>query len=335
VTSDGPQPVLAVRDLAVTFQSDDGVVRALDGVSFELHRGRTLAVVGESGSGKSVMSLAIMGLLPRSTSTVTGTAFVDDTPLIGVDDRALEEVRGKKIAIIFQDPMTSLNPFLRIGIQLSEVLEVHEGVSRRAARRRCIELLDRVGIADASRRYDHYPHQFSGGMRQRVMIAMALLTQPQVLIADEATTALDVTIQAQILELLRGLALDFGTATLFITHDLGVVAGIADDVMVMYAGRVVERGPVHMIFAKPRHPYTMGLLASVPRVHQDRPLQAIPGRPPDGVHIPSGCAFHPRCAFVVDTCKTMVPPLAAFGQGQDVACIRAREIAPSQEPTRE
>jgi oligopeptide/dipeptide ABC transporter ATP-binding protein len=326
-TTDGPHPVLAVRDLAVSFKTDDGVVRAVDGVSFDLYRGRTLAVVGESGSGKSVMSLALMGLLPRTTSTVSGSASIDETSLIGASERELEEVRGKKIAIIFQDPMTSLNPFLRIGIQLSEVLEVHEGISRRAARRRCIELLERVGIADASRRYDHYPHQFSGGMRQRVMIAMALLTQPQVLIADEATTALDVTIQAQILELLRGLALDFGTATLFITHDLGVVAGIADDVMVMYAGRVVERGPVHMLFAKPRHPYTMGLLASVPRVHQDRPLTAIRGRPPDGVRIPSGCAFHPRCTFVVDACRATVPPLTPFGQGQDVACLRAHEIA--------
>jgi len=323
----GPAPVLSVEHLSVTFAGDDGPVRAVDDISFDLHRGRTLAVVGESGSGKSVMALAIMGLLPARTSTVTGAARLGETSLLGLDDRALMAVRGKRIAIIFQDPMTSLNPFLRVGIQLSEVLEVHEGVSRRAARRRCIEILERVGIADAARRYEHFPHQFSGGMRQRVMIAMALLTHPEVLIADEATTALDVTIQAQIVDLLRGLAVDFGTATLFITHDLGVVAGIADDVMVMYAGRVVERAPVHVLFKTPRHPYTRGLLASVPRVHVDRKLIAIPGRPPDGVHVPPGCAFHPRCAHAVPACQSAVPAARFLDDGQVVACTRVDEVA--------
>ena len=329
-TSEGKSshPVLEVRDLQVGFGDEAHRVRAVDGISFDLFAGRTCGIVGESGSGKSATALALMALHDSLTTQVQGSVRLQGRELIGRHEHELMKIRGRRIAMIFQDPMTSLNPFLKIGRQLTEVLEVHEGLSRRASRRRAIEILERVGMADASRRLDHYPHQFSGGMRQRVMIAMALLCRPDILIADEPTTALDVTIQAQILSLLDELSHDLGASVVFITHDLGVVAGLADDLMVMYAGRIVEQGPTERIFEHPQHPYTQGLLRSVPRLDGDHPLQAIEGKPPGSRHRPSGCLFHPRCQLAQESCAKVRPDLLPMGGNHLASCPHA-ELAPA------
>jgi len=312
------EPLLSVRDLRVEFRTEDGVVRAVDGVSFDLERGRTLGLVGESGSGKSVTNLALLRLVPDPPGRIAGGSIrLAGTDLLALTEREMRGVRGKRIAMIFQDPMTSLNPYLRVARQLTEVLELHERCSSGEARRRSIEMLERVGIPEASRRIDDYPHQFSGGMRQRVMIAMALLCKPEVLIADEPTTALDVTIQAQILDLIRDLRDEFGTAVVLITHDLGVVAGLADDVAVMYAGHIVEHAPTKALFAAPQHPYTLGLMRCIPRLDRDEErLTPIPGRPPDLVHLGEGCPFEPRCTFVMERCAHERPELLERGVDQ-------------------
>ena len=300
--------LLAVDGLTVTFDTPDGPVRAVDGLSFALARGGTLGLVGESGSGKSQAMLALLGLLAAS-GRATGSARFDGIELLGLAPHALDDLRGARIAMVFQDPMTSLNPYLTIATQMTEVLARHEGASRADARRRSLELLDAVRIADAANRIDHYPHEFSGGMRQRVMIAMALLCRPDLLIADEPTTALDVTVQAQILEVLRDVRAAFGTALVLISHDLGIVAGQCDEVVVLYAGRAVERGAAAQLFTRPQHPYTAGLLRAIPRL--DRPpgarLETIAGQPPDLLALPPGCAFAPRCGFRDARCDAERP----------------------------
>jgi len=316
------RPVLQVEHLRTSFFTEEGVVRAVDDVSFDLHRGRTLGIVGESGSGKTVTSLSILRLVPDPPGRIEGGRIVfDGRDLVRLTQRQLRAIRGRRISMIFQDPMTSLNPYLRVSRQLTEVLELHEGATPSAARRRAIEMLTRVGIPEAARRVDAYPHEFSGGMRQRVMIAMALLCRPEILIADEPTTALDVTIQAQILTLMRELRDEFASAVVLITHDLGVVAGMADEVVVMYAGRIVEQAPTRELFASPRHPYTLGLLRSIPRLdrHQAR-LDPIPGRPPALHALTAGCAFAPRCAFVQDRCRKESPDLRPVGDAHHAAC---------------
>lgn len=302
--------VLRLTDLSVTFETDAGRLRAVDGVSFEVRAGRTLAIVGESGSGKSVSLLAVMGLLPSSGPQIGGTAEFDGVDLLSLLRRDLGRLRGNKLSMIFQEPMTSLNPSYTVGEQISEVLRRHRGMSRADARVAAIEMLRRVRIPSPELRYDQYPHKLSGGMRQRVMIAIALACQPQLLIADEPTTALDVTIQAQVLELLRSLREDNDTAVILITHDLGVVAQSADDVVVMYAGQVVERASTAALFAMPQHPYTVGLLGAVPRLGGRKgPLVAISGSVPDMTNPPSGCRFAARCPFRIDRCAE-APPLA-------------------------
>ena len=317
------QPILQVRDLRTEFRTEGGVVTAVDGVSFDVDRGRTLGIVGESGSGKSVTNLSILRLVPNPPGRIAGgTIRFDGQDLLALPESAMRGIRGKRISMIFQDPMTSLNPYLRIGTQLGEVLELHEGATRSAARRRSIEMLERVGIPNPAERIDRYPHEFSGGMRQRVMIAMALLCKPELLIADEPTTALDVTIQAQILDLIRSMRDELGMAVILITHDLGVVAGTADDVIVMYAGRVVEQAQTRQLFRDPKHPYTLGLLRSIPRLDRDDArLTPIPGRPPDLTRLAPGCPFAPRCEFAVDLCRAERPPLRTVGQagGEHVA----------------
>jgi oligopeptide transport system ATP-binding protein len=312
--------VLVVRDLTVRFTLEEGVVHAVDGVDLSLRPGELLGLVGESGSGKSVTSLAIMRLLDPRLAHASGQVTLDGRSLLSLSEREMCRVRGREAAMIFQDPMTSLNPFLKVGRQLTEVLRQHEDISRRQAKRRAIEMLERVGIGEAAARFGQYPHQFSGGMRQRVMIAMALLCRPKLLIADEPTTALDVTIQAQILELIDELRRDLGTAVLFITHDLGVIAGVADRVAVMYAGRIVETGSVDAVLTTPAHPYTRALLESVPRIERRVSLAPIPGAPPLASEVPSGCAFHPRCAVARDSCRVGVPDLALVREGQRARC---------------
>jgi peptide/nickel transport system ATP-binding protein len=315
--------LLEVRDLRTSFRTDDGIVQAVDGVSFSVEKGKTLGIVGESGCGKSVTCLTIMGLNnPRSTIS-TGEAVFEGENLIGMNSSKLRQLRGAKIAMIFQDPMTSLNPVKSIGWQLNEAVLLHQDVSKKEARERSIEALVEVGIPRAERRIDDYPHQFSGGMRQRVMIAMAMINDPELLIADEPTTALDVTTQAQILDLMRKLQEDYNTAIIMITHDLGVVAEIADDVVVMYAGHIVEEGSVDRIYAAPRHPYTWGLLGSLPRADQSTErLAQIPGQPPSLLRPPPGCRFHPRCSYVMERCLVDVPELAgvAHDPGHRAAC---------------
>ena len=302
--------LLEVNDLRTYFQTDDGIVKAVDGVSFSVEKGQTLGIVGESGSGKSVSCLTIMGLNAKRGTMTTGEALWKGENLIGMKDRALREIRGNDISMIFQDPMTSLNPVHTIGRQLVEAVQLHRDVTKRVARARALELLKAVGIPRAETRIDDYPHQFSGGMRQRVMIAMALINDPDVLIADEPTTALDVTTQAQILSLMKRLQEDFGSAIIIITHDLGVVAEIADDVFVMYAANVVEQANVYDLFNRPRHPYTWGLMGSLPRLDADvERLTQIPGQPPSLLRPPAGCRFHPRCPYVMEVCKTTVPEL--------------------------
>ncbi|GAB6985932.1 ABC transporter ATP-binding protein [Nocardioides pyridinolyticus] len=310
------EPFLSVRDLKVHFPTADGVVKATDGLSFDLQRGKTLGIVGESGSGKSVSSSAILGLHRGSAARVSGRIVLDGTDLLSLSDAEMRAKRGREVSMIFQDPLSSLHPYFRVGAQISEAYRVHHEVSKKAARKRAIEMLDRVGIPQPDRRVDDYPHQFSGGMRQRAMIAMGLINNPSLVIADEPTTALDVTVQAQILDLLQDLQKEFESAIIIITHDLGVVAEMADDVLVMYAGRAVEYGTTKEILTHPEMPYTWGLLSSVPDVSGDTSAQLIPipGNPPSLLSPPSGCAFHPRCLHrdkvPGDLCTTVLPELA-------------------------
>jgi peptide/nickel transport system ATP-binding protein len=317
------EPILSVRDLSVTFQTRGApMVRAVDGVSFDVHAGETLGVVGESGSGKSVTSLAILGLLPARGVTVQGSIRLDGKELLSASEREMQAIRGRRIAMVFQDPMSSLNPVLTVGRQITEVLVRHSVCTPREAPDRAVALLDRVGIPGARQRLGTYPHQLSGGMRQRVMIAIALACEPEILIADEPTTALDVTIQAQVLELLMGLVRDSNTAMVLITHDLGVVAGTCDRVHVMYSGRVVETGERHHLFAEPRHHYTRGLLASVPRLDLlGGKLTPIPGSPRDVIDWADGCAFAPRCPAVSEACLGAAPELVSPAGGSSVRCV--------------
>jgi oligopeptide/dipeptide ABC transporter ATP-binding protein len=310
------EPLLSVHDLHVSFNTEDALVQAVDGVSFDLHEGEILAVVGESGCGKSVTAMTLMGLTRSPNSRFQGEARFRGLELVGASDDELRTVRGAEIAMIFQDPMTSLNPVLRIGDQIIEQIVEHEPMGKVQARERTIELLERVGIPHAASRVDAFPHEFSGGMRQRVMIALALSCDPSVLIADEPTTALDVTIQAQILDRIRQLRDDTGTAVILVTHDLGVVADVADRIAVMYSGRIVEQGTVDEIFYDPRHPYTWGLLGSIARVDRPRPerLPAIAGLPPSLADRPQGCHFRPRCPHAFDKC-TETPGLEQRGSG--------------------
>jgi peptide/nickel transport system ATP-binding protein len=302
--------LLEVRDLRTHFRTDDGIVKAVDGVSFEVEKGKTLGIVGESGCGKSVTCLTIMGLNAKRNTISSGEALFKGEDLLTMPKRRLRDIRGNDIAMIFQDPMTSLNPVHSIGKQLIEAIKLHRDVTTRQARARALELLKAVGIPRAERRVDDYPHQFSGGMRQRVMIAMALLNDPDLLIADEPTTALDVTTQAQILELMNRLQREFGSAIIIITHDLGVVAETADDVVVMYAARIVERAPVANLFNRPHMPYTWGLLGSLPRLDiETERLTQIPGQPPSLLNPPRGCRFHPRCPYVMNVCRETEPEL--------------------------
>ncbi|MEO3743779.1 ABC transporter ATP-binding protein [Plantactinospora sp. B5E13] len=325
VADDGPY--LDVRDLRVRFRTEDGPVRAVDGVSFAVHRGRTLGIVGESGSGKSVTSLAILGLHDPRRTEISGEIRVAGRNLVGLPDAAIRKLRGRDLAMIFQDPLSALHPYYPVGRQIAEAYRTHHpGAGRRAAARRAVEMLDRVGIPQPARRAEQYPHEFSGGMRQRVMIAMALVNDPDLLIADEPTTALDVTVQAQILDLLADLQQEFNSAIILITHDLGVVSQVADDILVMYAGRAVEHGSVEQVLRRPQHPYTWGLLSSVPSLHGDPDADLVPiaGNPPSLIHLPPGCAFHPRCRYADhtgDRSRTAVPELRpAGGTGHLVAC---------------
>ena len=305
-------PLLDVKNLRVDFQTPDGLVTAVNGISFALERGQTLGIVGESGSGKSQSVLAMMGLL-AANGRASGQALFEGQDLLGLPPKELNKIRGNRVAMIFQDPMTSLNPYLTVERQMTEVLEFHKGLTRQQARAGALKALDAVKIPEAARRLGMYPHEFSGGMRQRVMIAMALLCEPDVLIADEPTTALDVTIQAQIIVLLRELQRDFGTAIVMITHDLGVVAGLCDNVMVLYGGRIMEQGSAESIFYQPTHPYTVGLLGAVPRLEQDgQALVAIPGAPPNMARLPAGCPFSERCALADAHCFSTLPALEPF-----------------------
>ena len=311
---------LEVKNLCINFPTDDGLVKAVDNLSFSVEKGKTLGLVGESGSGKSVTSLAILGLHKGSRAQVSGQIFVGGVEINAGSESDIRKLRGKQMAMIFQDSLTALNPFYTIGDQIIEAYQVHNNVSKAEAKKHAIDMLDRVGIADPQKRADDYPHQFSGGMRQRAMIAMALSCDPSLLIADEPTTALDVTVQAQILELLRQLQKDFGTAIILITHDLGVVAETADDVLLMYAGKAVEYGSVRDVLAKPQHPYGWGLLTSIPRLtgDPDKRLAAISGMPPSMISVPSGCAFHPRCSYqstVGPACLASVPQLLPISEG--------------------
>jgi oligopeptide/dipeptide ABC transporter ATP-binding protein len=317
------EPLLSVEDLHVEFWTGRGTVYAVNGITFDISPGETLGIVGESGCGKSVTSLALMGILPRAGKVTAGTATFDDRDLLQLSDDQLRKIRGRDIAMIFQDPMTSLNPVLTVGRQIREALETHFDLPKKEAEERSAELLDRVGIPSPKLRLRDYPHQFSGGMRQRAMIAMALACEPKLLIADEPTTALDVTIQAQILGLLRDLVAEQDTALILITHDLGVVAGMCERVNVMYAGMFVETGSAQQLFARPRHPYTLGLLQSIPRLDARRKeaLTPIEGAPRDMLRPPSACPFQPRCRFAVDESGKSVPPLRQIEPGHSVACF--------------
>jgi oligopeptide transport system ATP-binding protein len=321
--------LLQVSNLTTEFKTDRGVLRAVNEVSFELEQGEALGVVGESGSGKSVTALSIMRLVARPAGRiVAGQVLFEGQDLLALSEKQMLRIRGSRIAMIFQDPMSSLNPVLTIGRQITESLEQHEAMSRRDARRRAVELLEMVGIPDASRRVDDYPHQFSGGMRQRVMIAIALSCSPRLLIADEPTTALDVTIQAQIIDLVQRLRRELGTSIIWISHDLGVVAGLCDRALVMYAGHVVEEASVDRLFESPRHPYSLGLLRSIPRLDQPVTTELVPiqGSPPDLVLRPAGCPFQPRCDYAIERCSEM-PPLDAVEPGHRAACWVAPVVA--------
>ena len=316
------QRVLEVSDLTTEFDTYDGVVHAVNGVSFTLHEGEFLGVVGESGSGKSVTMMSMLKLIPMPPGKIVkGTAMFEGQDLLTLEIDELRKVRGGKIGFIFQDPMTSLNPVLTVGRQITESLRLHTGANSKEAAVRAIDLLDLVGIPDADRRLKSYPHELSGGMRQRVMIAIALACQPKVILADEPTTALDVTIQAQIIEIVKDLRSQLGTAVIWITHDLGVIAGLADRVLVMYGGQIVEEAGVHDLYAKPEHPYTQGLLKSLPRLDQKgQELISIEGQPPSLYAPPTGCSFEPRCPYAYDRCKTEVPVLELIGAERKVAC---------------
>ncbi len=325
-----PGAFLELRDLRVHFPTDDGVVKSVDGMSFSLERGKTLGIVGESGSGKSVTSLAVMGLHKNTRAKITGEIWLDGEELVKASDERVRALRGKKMAMIFQDPLSAMHPYYTVGAQIIEAYRIHNKVSKSAARKHAIEMLDRVGIPQPASRVDDYPHQFSGGMRQRAMIAMSLSCDPELLIADEPTTALDVTVQAQILDLIRDLQREFNSAVIIITHDLGVVAELADDIMVMYAGRTAEYGPAQDIFSMPQHPYAWGLLGSMPRLDRERTdrLMPIKGTPPSLINVPSGCAFHPRCAYPElndGRCTDEVPQLREVDGRHQVACHLSAE----------
>ena len=329
-----PDPILSIQDLTVEFKTEDGIVHAVTGVSYDLFPGETLGIVGESGSGKSVSVMSMLGLVPIPPGRiVSGHALYEGRDLLTMPKKQLRDIRGGKVAMIFQDPMTSLNPVLTIGVQIAEAIQTHHpGTSDDDARKRVVHLLEVVGVPSADRRFDQYPHEFSGGMRQRAMIAMAIANDPAVLIADEPTTALDVTIQAQIVEVMRAAQQETHAAIILITHDLGLIAELADRVVVMYAGRVVELGDVYTIFNAPRHPYTVGLMNSLARVDMDLEwLKPIPGQPPSLLNRPPGCAFHPRCEFSQgrERCRTEVPALRSFGEGgvHLSACHFAEELA--------
>jgi len=319
-------PLLEVTDLRTYFHTRSGVYRAVDGVSFSLEKGETLGLVGESGSGKSVTCYSLMGLVPQPPGRIeSGRAMFDGADLLHCSPAQLRAIRGKRVAMIFQDPMTSLNPYLRISEQLIEPLLVHERISKADALTRGLAMLEAVGINDAAKRLHAYPHEFSGGMRQRVMIAMALITRPEILIADEPTTALDVTVQAQILELIKKLQRDLGMAVIFVTHDLGVVSGLCDRVQVMYAGRIVETADTRTLFGAPRHPYTRALQRSIPSLQpKGRELYSIPGLPPDLSKPSRGCAFAPRCESATDRCLASDPGLVALNSTQATACLRVQ-----------
>ncbi|MEE9250318.1 MAG: ABC transporter ATP-binding protein [Alphaproteobacteria bacterium] len=324
-TVGGVDHLLEVRGLKTYFERGGDIHRAVDGVSFSLRRGRTLGIVGESGAGKSVTALTIMGLVPQPPGRIVGGEIrFEDTDLLRLGQREMRELRGDEISMIFQEPMTSLNPAFTVGNQIVEGIIRHRGMTRRAARAHAIDMLHRVRIPSPEERLDQYPHQLSGGMRQRAMIAMALACDPKLLIADEPTTALDVTIQAQILDLMRILREETGTSIILITHDLGVVAEIADDVIVMYAGKVVECADVETLFSDPQHPYTLGLLSSIPQLDQDQKrLPVIDGTVPNPAEMPSGCRFHPRCPFADEQCRSSEPPLRETEVGHTVACWKA------------
>ena len=314
--------LLEIQDLHVSFKTIDGVVRAVEGVSLSLDARKTLGVVGESGSGKSVTAQTIVGLTRFPNATITGKILFDGRDLVTLPTEQLREIRGARIAMIFQDPLSSLHPFFRVGHQIVEAIRIHESVSRDAARKRTIEALRSVGIPSPEERYDSFPHEMSGGMRQRAMIAMALALRPDILIADEPTTALDVTVQAQVLELIQALRDDFGTAVILITHDLGVVSQMCDDVAVMYAGRVMEQAPREILFSEPQHPYTWGLLQSIPRLDAPRSdrLSPIAGSPPSLINVPTGCKFHPRCPYTPPEAVETEPGLSEAEPGHLVRC---------------
>jgi peptide/nickel transport system ATP-binding protein len=323
--------LLEVTDLKVHFETDDGIVQAVDGVSYTVDRGQALGIVGESGSGKSVSSLTVMGLTRfAGNARISGSIVFDGKDLLNTSDEDMRRLRGNEVAMIFQDPLSSLHPFYKIGDQLVEAVQAHRDVSKAQALDRAVEMLGLVGIPEPRRRVDSYPHEFSGGMRQRVMIAMALINEPKLLIADEPTTALDVTVQAQILELMIRLKAELDTSIVFITHDLGVVAEMADDIAVMYAGRIVEFGPKETIFESPQHPYTWGLLGSIPKLDasRDEPLVPVTGRPPSLINLPSGCSFHPRCPYVREAHKRVEPTLEPVNgdAGHRAACLLDSDV---------
>jgi oligopeptide/dipeptide ABC transporter ATP-binding protein len=320
-------PLLEVRDLTIHFFTEEGVVRAVENVSFEIYPGEVLGLVGESGCGKSVTGLSLLRLIPIPPGRiVSGDILFDGRSLLPLEEKEMEKVRGNDISMIFQEPMTSLNPVFTIGDQIMEAVILHQGLDKTEARKRAIEMLDRVKISSPEKRIDSYPHQLSGGMRQRAMIAMALSCQPKLLIADEPTTALDVTIQAQVLQLLKEIQMEMGMSVMLITHDLGVVSEIADRVAVMYAGRIFEYGPIEAIFGKMRNPYTRGLMSSIPQLAEKKNrLNAIPGQVPDPMNLPMGCKFHPRCYLVIEECKKEEPPLFQVNGNHFSRCIRWRE----------
>jgi oligopeptide transport system ATP-binding protein len=319
--------LLEIEDLRVTFNTADGDVNAVNGINFSIDKGETLAIVGESGSGKSQTAFAAMGLLAKN-GQATGVARFDGQDLLGMSPKQLNKIRSKDMAMIFQDPMTSLNPYLRVSDQMAEVLMLHKGLGKSAAVAEAAQMLDAVRIPDAKTRVTMYPHEFSGGMRQRIMIAMSLLCQPRLLIADEPTTALDVTVQAQIMQLLQDIREDFGTAVILITHDLGIVAGFCDRTLVMYGGQIMEEGPTTDIFATPSHPYTSGLLKAVPRLDRDdAELATIAGEPPDMSHLPTGCPFSPRCAQILDNCSADRPQLETTGPRRRACHLPVQEVA--------
>ena len=321
-------PLVSVEDLRVEFHTDAGVVKAVDGVTWSIAPGETLGIVGESGSGKSVSALALMGLVQQPPAKISGKILFRGRDLLTASEDELRSLRGRDISMIFQDPLTALNPVFKVGHQVAEVIQAHEKIGRIPARKRAVELLDEVGIPNPKQRAQEYPHQYSGGMRQRAMIAMALALDPALLLADEPTTALDVTVQAQIMNLLRKLQEERGTAIVLITHDLGVVAGHADRVIVMYAGKVAESAEADDLYHAPRHPYTLGLLSSIARLDRRRTqrLQPIPGQPPSLIHVPPGCPFHPRCAFATEICPKEMPPLTG-GSGHRAACHHQDRVA--------